>query len=351
MNTIVSTADANVGRPAGRTDLRVALRASHAQGLRPGRRTGTVGVFLLSAAMLAGTAPAMATDPESCHTVRFSNVGWSDITATTALATSVLTGLGYTTEEEVLSVPLTYASLKNGDIDVFLGNWMPTMEADIAPFIKDGSVESVRANLEGAKYTLAATAAATALGIESFKDIATHADELDGSIHGIEPGNDGNRLIRSMIDEDAFGLGDFKIVESSEQGMLARVARAAKRDTPLVFLGWEPHPMNANFDLTYLAGGDDFFGPNLGGATVFTNVRKGYLEACPNVGTLLENLEFTLVMENEVMSAILDDGDDPLSAASGWLKANPDVLGAWLDGVDALDGSAGQDAVKMALGL
>ena len=51
-----------------------------------------------------------------------------------------------------------------------------------------------------------------------------------------------------------------------------------------MFLGWEPHPMNANFEMKYLAGGDDVFGPNFGGATVFTNVRAGYLTECPNVG-------------------------------------------------------------------
>ena len=75
-----------------------------------------------------------------------------------------------------------------------------------------------------------------------------------------------------------------------------------------MFLGWEPHPMNANFDLTYLSGGDEWFGPNYGGATVYTNVRAGYLEECPNVGQLLKNLKFTLEMENEIMGAILDDG-------------------------------------------
>jgi glycine betaine/proline transport system substrate-binding protein len=82
-------------------------------------------------------------------------------------------------------------------------------------------------------------------------------------IYGIEPGNDGNRLIMDMIAANAFGLGDaeFEVVESSEQGMLAQVARASDRDEPIVFLGWEPHPMNANFDLTYLTGGDDWFGP------------------------------------------------------------------------------------------
>ena len=233
---------------------------------------------LLAATLLSTLAPGVAVhaaEPESCATVRFSDVGWTDITATTATTSVVLEALGYEAEAELLSVPVTYTSLKNGDVDVFLGNWMPTMEADIAPYREDGSVETVRTNLEGAKYTLAANAAAASLGIASFADIAANADALDGKIYGIEPGNDGNRLIQDMIDQDAFGLADFEVVESSEQGMLAQVGRATKRDEPIVFLGWEPHPMNANFELTYLEGGDDFFGPDLGGATVQTNVRAG----------------------------------------------------------------------------
>ena len=75
---------------------------------------------------------------------------------------------------------------------------------------------------------------------------------------------------------------------------------------PVVFLGWEPHPMNANFKLTYLSGGDDIFGPNFGGATVYTNLRAGYTTECPNVGKLLTNLKFSLPMENEIMGKILE---------------------------------------------
>jgi glycine betaine/proline transport system substrate-binding protein len=239
--------------------------------------------------------------------------------------------------------------MAEGDVDVFLGNWMPTMEADIAPYREAGTVETVRANLEGAKYTLAANAAAAALGIDSFEDIAANADALDGKIYGIEPGNDGNRLIQAMIDQDAFGLSEFEVVESSEQGMLAQVDRLSRRDEPIVFLGWEPHPMNANFDLTYLEGGDEFFGPNLGGATVYTNTRAGYVEECPNVGQLLENMRFSLEMENEIMGAILDEGADPREAAREWLSENTDVLDVWLDGVTTQDGGDAMEAVTAAL--
>ena len=291
-------------------------------------------------------ASAAAAD---CDTVVFSDVGWTDITATTAATTVVLDALGYDTDIKVLSVPVTYTALAEGDVDVFLGNWMPTMEADIAPYREAGTVDTVRANLEGAKYTLATNKAGADLGITSFAAIAAQRDALDGEIYGIEPGNDGNRLIMDMINANAFELDGFEVVESSEQGMLAQVARADDRGEPVVFLGWEPHPMNANFEMTYLEGGDDWFGPNLGGATVYTNTSAGFFEACPNVGGLLNNLEFTLAMENEIMGAILNDGEEARDAATAWLQANPDAYMGWLDGVTTKDGGDAVAAVKAAL--
>ncbi|MBV1790623.1 choline ABC transporter substrate-binding protein [Marinobacterium sp. D7] len=307
----------------------------------------------ITTSVLLGTCLSFSalSQAEECSTVRFSDVGWTDITATTAITSEVLQGLGYQTKTQLLSVPVTYSSLANGDIDIFLGNWMPTMEGDIAKYRDNGTVETVRANLEGAKYTLAVPKYVYDAGVHSFADIAKHADEFSGKIYGIEPGNDGNRLIQDMIDSDAFGLKNFEIVESSEAGMMSQVKRAVRRDQWIVFLGWEPHPMNANFDLAYLEGGDDYFGPNYGGATVYTNVRKGYTSACPNVGNLLNNLKFSLAMENQVMGAILDDGKKPEAAAKEWLSANPTALDAWLEGVTTVDGKDGLTAVKQYLNL
>ena len=300
----------------------------------------------LSAIALAAIGTQAAAQ---CESVTFSDVGWTDITATTATASVVLQALGYETDVKILSVPVTYTSLAEGDIDVFLGNWMPTMEADIAPYREAGTVDTVRTNLRGAKYTLATNAAGAELGIADFADIAAQADALDFTIYGIEPGNDGNRLILDMIEAEAFDLTEFEVAESSEQGMLAQVERASRRGEPIIFLGWEPHPMNANFDMTYLTGGDDWFGPDLGGASVMTNTRAGYVTECPNVGTLLENLEFSLEMENEIMGAILNDGEDPEDAAKAWLAANPDVLDTWLKDVTTLNGESDAKAAVMAV--
>ncbi len=305
--------------------------------------------LILACAGLAISGAAVAAPNTECKTVKFADVGWTDITATTALASEVLAGMGYEPQAKVLSVPVTYRSLKNKDIDVFLGNWMPTMEGDVRPYLESGDVEEVITNLEGAKYTLAVPQYVYDAGVTSFSDIAKNADKFNSRIYGIEPGNDGNRLIQGMVDEDTFGLGDFRVVESSEAGMLSQVSRSVRRNQWVVFLAWEPHPMNANHDLAYLDGGDDVFGPNYGGATVHTNVRKNYLNECPNVGALLNNLKFSLTMENEVMGAILNDGEEPRDAAHNWLANNPAVLEDWLEGITTLNGEAALPAVKASL--
>jgi glycine betaine/proline transport system substrate-binding protein len=283
--------------------------------------------------------------------VRFADVGWTDITATTALAATVFKGLGYEVKTLVLGLPVTFASLKNGDIDVFLGLWMPSMTADITPYKDDGSIEVLRTNLTGAKYTLAVPRYVHDAGVRDFADLAAHRDKFGGKIFGIEPGNDGNRLIQMMIDKDAFGLKGWKLVESSEQGMLGEVGRAVKKKRWVVFLGWEPHPMNSNIEMAYLGGGDDYFGPDFGGATVHTIARNGYRAECPNNTRLLKNLLFTLNMENEVMGMILDGGMEPEKAARKWLQEYPAVLDTWLEGVTTVDGKPGLPAVKAHLGL
>ena len=301
--------------------------------------------------MAAATSLALAggAHAKGCDKVVISEPGWTDIAATTGVTQVILNALGYKTEIEVLSLPITYAGLARGDVDVFLGNWMPTMEGDIAQYREAGTVDTVRVNLEGAKYTLGTNAAGADLGIKDFADIKDHEAELEGNIYGIEAGNDGNRQILDIIGKDAFGLGKFNLVESSEQGMLAEVERRDAAGKPIIFLAWEPHPMNSDFDITYLTGGDDYFGPDFGGATVSTNTRKGYVEECPNVGKFLQNLVFNLDMENEIMGDILNKDQDPAAAAKAWLKANPDTWQPWLDGVTTKDGGDAVQAVEAAL--
>ena len=119
-----------------------------------------------------------------------------------------------------------------------------------------------------------------------------------------------------------------------------------------MFLGWAPHPMNVNYKIQYLSGGDDVFGPNFGGAVVYTNERAGWADECPNAAKLVKNLVFTVDIENVVMNKILTDGKEGPAAAKEWLKTNPkELAGVARRRDDLRRHSRGSPAVKKQFGL
>ena len=298
----------------------------------------------------AVSGAAMAADPESCATVRMADPGWTDITSTNAIAGVLLKGLGHEQAVQLIGVPIAFRSLQNNDIDVFLGNWMPAQTAMIEPLLAEKSAVLLTDNLSGLRFTLAVPSYVAEAGVKSVADLAAHADQFESSIYTIEPGAAVNENIRRMLDAGAYGLSGWEMVESSEQGMLGQVDRAVRGEEWILFIAWEPHPMNTKYNFTYLPGADDFFGPNLGSATVRTLSRAAFPADCPNLNKLFTQLHFTKEMENEMMAAILD-GTEPEDAAREFLKAHPEVLDAWLAGVTTDDGGDGLAAVKEELGL
>ena len=292
-------------------------------------------------AFVSSCLPAAAADEASCRQVRFADVGWSDIAATTGLASVVLEGLGYTPSVTFASIPVALAGLKNKQIDVFLGYWSPAMTAQMEPFVKAGQIKVLeQPNLVGARYSLAVPQYLHDRGLKSFSDITRFRKEVQGKIYGIEPASDGNLLIHAMIRDPQFGLQDFELVETSEAGMLAEAQRAVGGKKAIVFLGWEPHPMNLRVKMRYLAGGDAVFGANFGEAKVYTVVPSAYEARCPNVAVFLHALQFTTDMENQVMGPILEKVK-PNLAARNFLRKNPAVVERWLKGVTTFDGRDG----------
>lgn len=293
--------------------------------------------LILLAVVFIFTAPAYGGAKE----VRFGAVSWTGVTIKTELAKYILDSIGYKASIRNLSVPIIYKALDVGDIDVFLGNWMPSMEGVATKFFEKGTVEKYVANMPGAKYTLAAPSFVVEGGLKDFNDISRYADKLDHKIYGLEPGNDGNLIIQSMIDSNTFGLGDFEIVAISEPLMLAEVKTLSKEGQWVVFLGWSPHYMNEIIDMKYLTGSTaGTFGKNDGTATVFTNVHKGFTQEQPNVGQFLTNFIFPISMINEVSLMMQNNKDlHHLEAGLMYLKAHPEIYTAWLQGVNSADGS------------
>lgn len=283
---------------------------------------------------------------DQCAAIRLADIGWTDVTATTAVAEQMLIALKYKPKISLLSVPVTFSSLKNNDIDIFLGNWMPSQEADIRPFLNENSVMQIHKNLTGARYTLAVPVYVYEAGVKSINDLAAFADKFSRKIYGIESGNDGNRLIEAMLKNNAFKLGDWQLVESSEQGMLVSVKQAVEEEQWIVFLGWAPHPMNLSIDMRYLSGADEYFGPDYGASSVYTVARQDFLKDCPNLGLFFKHLSFTVEMENNLMRMIIDEDLTPEEAALFWLNEHQSLAQSWLKGVNDVNGQSGLVSFK-----
>ena len=303
---------------------------------------------LISCCLLVLSPYALAAEDASCKNVRMGVVNWTDVIATSAMAQTLLDGLGYKTKQTSASQQIIFAGLRDKRLDMFLGYWNPIMNQSITPFV-DAKQVTVLAepSLKDAKAMLAVPTYMADKGLKSFADIATFEKELGGRIYGIEPGSGANTQIKAMIEKNQFGLGKFQLVESSEAGMLSAVTRAVKRNEPIVFVGWTPHPMNINQDMTYLTGSEDALGPDEGRATVWTVTAPDYASRCPNVSRLLSNLTFSAEDESRMMQPLLDHKDAQASARQ-WLKDHPQDQQRWLEGVTTVDGKPAAGNLKLS---
>lgn len=295
--------------------------------------------LIVGCVLCAATSGASAADPASCETVRFGMMAWTDLTATTAVARTMLQDLGYKTSDTSASQPIIFGAMRDNRLDAFLGYWSPSADSIIEPFKSKGQVKVFdQPSLGDGQMTLAVPTWLAEKGLRTFQDIQKFKKELGGKIYGIDPGTDINRRLQGAIEAKQFGLDGFKLVESSEAGMLSAVTRAESRKQPIVLVAWKPHPMNLHFKLTYLTGSDGLMGPEEGKATVWTVVRSGYEQQCPNATRLLSNLRFDSAQESQMMERILNR-EDAMKVAREFLVANPALVRQWLAGVTQYNGA------------
>jgi glycine betaine/proline transport system substrate-binding protein len=304
--------------------------------------------FLATASLLTATAAPALADDQSCAGVHVAELGWTDLAFTTAVADVLTDGLGYKLKSDLLGLEVVFQALSLGKLDVFMGNWRPVENEEFKKYFDDGSVAVLGPNLLGAKYTVAVPTYVAKAGVTSFADLDKFGDKFDHKIYGIEPGS--NQPLIDAVKKNEFGLGKWKVVESSEQGMLTEVDKHYKKQRWVAFLGWEPHAMNIDYDLTYLSGGDDVFGANFGSSDVYTLSRKGYAAQCPNIAKMFSQLKFTVDFENHGIQMMLKQSKDGKAAAIAMMKQHPELVKAWLAGVTTLDGQDGLAAIEKKIG-
>jgi len=298
----------------------------------------------------AGVATAASADKLAedfdCNTVRFGQPNWTGVTIKTATAAWMLEDLGYDTKTTKGSLPIVYQAMANDEMEAMLAQWMPSQRGMFRKFGIKGSLDVLSPNLRGGRYTVAVPSYVYEAGVTSIEDLDEHKEKFGGEIYGIEPGSGGNDTIKKMIKDDYAGLGDWKLVASSEPGMLSEVSNREADQEWIAFLAWAPHPMNINHDIEYLSGGADYWGPNKGEVIVNTVTRTGFAWACPNLGQFLDNYDWTVEEQSLAMEYVNNQDMDPLEAGKRVIRKHPEMIERWFGrsgiyqtgGIKAADG-------------
>ncbi|MGM0700925.1 MAG: ABC transporter substrate-binding protein [Pseudomonadota bacterium] len=303
----------------------------------------------LSLAALAGGLATHAGADDT--TLDFGVPAWPGITVKTEIAQQLLEPLGYDTHRHDVGLQVIYQGLESGDVNVFLGGWMPAQREMFEPLEADGTIESLANNVDGAQMTLAVPEYLYEEGIRSFADLDENRDRFDGKIHGFGAGSAASEILNDAIDDDAWGLGDWQLVDTSEVGMLGAARDAISREEAIVWVGWTPHWMNLELPMRYLDDPKDLFGANNGESDVLTLMRGDYAESHPNLAEFFSQFTFSAEEQSWMIREYGQEERDVDDVASQWIRDNAERVEAMLADVTDRDGEPAWSTVRESLSL
>nr|WP_298967194.1 ABC transporter substrate-binding protein [uncultured Halomonas sp.] len=301
------------------------------------------GIALATAALFVSTAQA------DDQTLDFGVPAWPGITVKTAIAEQLLNPLGYETSTQEIGLQVIYQGIESGDIDAFLGAWLPAQREMFDPRKESGVLIDVANNVDGAQMTLAVPEYLFEDGLQSFADLDDYREQLDGEIHGFGAGSAASEILNNAIDNNTWGLGDWQLVDTSEVGMLSAARDAISREEPIVWVGWTPHWMNLELPMRYLEDPEDLFGENNGESDVLTLLRGDYAEANPNVVTFFEQFTFSAEEQSWMIQAFGQEERDLADVAEQWIGDHPERIEAILADVTTTDGDPAWPVIEAEL--
>lgn len=301
------------------------------------------GIALASAVLFASAAQA------DDQTLDFGVPAWPGITVKTAIAEQLLNPLGYETSTQEIGLQVVYQGIESGDVDAFLGAWLPAQRDMFNPRKESGVLVDVANNVDGAQMTLAVPEYLYEDGLQSFADLDDYRDQLDGDIHGFGAGSAASEILNKAIDNDTWGLGDWQLVDTSEVAMLSAARDAISREEPIVWVGWTPHWMNLELPMRYLDDTKDLFGENNGESEVLTLLRADYADANPNVVTFFEQFTFTAEEQSWMIQQFGQEERELDDVASQWINDNAERVEAMLADVTTTDGDPAWPVIEAEL--
>lgn len=282
---------------------------------------GMSGVLLLSAcAGEGGLMPGLGGD-EDLKEVTIALIAWEEAVAVTHMWEAVLEEKGYDVTVAETDVAPAFQGVADGELDLYLDMWLPVTHHEYMEEHRE-RIESLGAWYDNATLTL--TVPEYMEDVQSIDDLAGHAEELGGTIVGIEPDAGLTQVTRDQAMPGYRLDQDFELETSSGPSMVAELDAAVLEEEPIVVTLWRPHPAYAQYELRDL---EDPQGAMGGVEGLHSIGRAGFGEDYPELTEWIRNW----TMDDEELASLqaLTVGPgvtDPAAGARQWLAQNPMFL-------------------------
>ncbi|MDA3927890.1 MAG: glycine betaine ABC transporter substrate-binding protein [Prolixibacteraceae bacterium] len=246
--------------------------------------------------------------------------GWAEGVAMTYVTKHIFQDQGYTVETKTAAVDLVFASLANGDVDVFMDAWLPiTHKEKVAKF--ESNIESLGTNLDQARIGLVVP---TYVTINSIEELNGVANKFDGKLIGIEKGAGITAKTELAIEEYKLNLEQ---MNSSSIAMLTMLTKAIKEERWIAVAGWAPHWKFGRYDLKFL---DDPKGIYGAAEHVETYARKDFKKDDVFAATYFANFHLNDGQIGQLLAHMKEGSDNKDAAAKSWIAENQDLVKEWL---------------------
>jgi glycine betaine/proline transport system substrate-binding protein len=238
---------------------------------KPKAYAWVAGLALLTSGFLAQAADAPP--------VRIGWVNWSDTEITAKLAQTALEDHLKTPVKMVQAdIGIQFQALANGNIDLIPMVWLPNTHKAFWDKYKD-QLEDLGVLYEG-RIGWAVPDTVPASEVSTIEDLNKPGirEKFANRILTSEAGNGQYKLSLKAIED--YKLTGYKLVASSETGMLTEMDRGLQRGQWSVINAWNPHWMFSKWKLRYLDEPKGVFG---GAEQIHAVARKGFSRQNPQV--------------------------------------------------------------------
>ena len=289
------------------------------------RRTKSLTAILATVLLLAGCG-GLGSLSGSGESLTLGYIQWDENVAVSNLTKALLEeDLGYENVElKLTDVPGAFTSVGSGEMDAFQDVWLPNLQEPLDEVRNE--VELLGPWYDGeTSYGIAVPDYMT-----NIRSLADLDEARTDRIIGIEPTAAFHPQIPNKV-VPAYDL-DVKLVEASTPAMLAELKKSYEMKEPIVFLRWEPHWMNAMYDLRYLKDPKDAQGEFNDPAKISSIVSEDLSESEPVAYELLNVISLDANQVNQLELDINEAGD-PARGVEIWLDKNRRVVDPWIESV------------------